>query len=58
MADLVERYIYEVGRYLPKKERAEIQAELRSQIIEHPFAAIGFALAAGYLIGRAINAAR
>jgi hypothetical protein len=32
MADLVERYIHEVGRYLPQKERADIQAELRSQI--------------------------
>ena len=32
MADLVERYIHQVGRYLPGKERAEIEAELRSQI--------------------------
>lgn len=32
MADLVERYIREVGRYLPAKERADIEAELRSQI--------------------------
>jgi hypothetical protein len=32
MADLVERYIHQVGRYLPSKERADIQAELRSQI--------------------------
>jgi hypothetical protein len=32
MADLVERYIHEVGRYLPQKERAEVEAELRSQI--------------------------
>lgn len=32
MADLVERYIHEVGRYVPQKERAEIEAELRSQI--------------------------
>lgn len=31
---------------------------VRSFVAEHPFAAIGFALAAGYLIGRAINAAR
>ena len=30
MADLVERYVHQVGRYLPKKERAEIEAELRS----------------------------
>lgn len=32
MADLVERYVHQVGRYLPPKERAEIEAELRSQI--------------------------
>lgn len=32
MADLIERYIHEVGRYVPQKERAEIEAELRSQI--------------------------
>jgi hypothetical protein len=31
---------------------------VRSFVAEHPFAAVGFALAAGYLIGRAINAAR
>jgi hypothetical protein len=32
MSDLVERYVHQVGRYLPPKERAEIEAELRSQI--------------------------
>lgn len=32
MAELVERYVHQVGRYLPPKERAEIEAELRSQI--------------------------
>jgi hypothetical protein len=32
MTDLVERYVHQVGRYLPPKERAEIEAELRSQI--------------------------
>jgi hypothetical protein len=32
MSNLVERYIHQVGRYLPSKERADIQAELRSQI--------------------------
>jgi len=32
MAELVERYIHQVGRYLPGKERADIEAELRSQI--------------------------
>ncbi len=28
--DLIDRYVYEVGRYLPRKNRADIQAELRS----------------------------
>jgi hypothetical protein len=32
VAELVERYVHQVGRYLPPKERAEIEAELRSQI--------------------------
>jgi len=32
MTDLVERYIHQVGYYLPQKERADIEAELRSQI--------------------------
>jgi len=32
MSELVERYVHQVGRYLPNKEREEIQAELRSQI--------------------------
>lgn len=32
MTELVERYVHQVGRYLPQKERADIQAELRSQI--------------------------
>ena len=32
MTDLVERYVHQVGIYLPKKERADIKAELRSQI--------------------------
>jgi hypothetical protein len=32
MADLVERYVHQVGLLLPPKERAEIEAELRSQI--------------------------
>lgn len=30
MNDLLERYLHQVGRYLPPKERAEIEAELRS----------------------------
>lgn len=32
MSDLVERYVQQVGRYLPAKERKEVEAELRSQI--------------------------
>lgn len=32
MSDLIERYVHEVGRYVPQKEREEIMAELRSQI--------------------------
>ncbi|MAS35529.1 MAG: hypothetical protein CL610_16070 [Anaerolineaceae bacterium] len=32
MNELVERYVHQVGRYLPQKERAEIEAELRSLI--------------------------
>lgn len=32
MTELVDRYIHQVGRYLPKKDRADIEAELRSLI--------------------------
>ena len=32
MADLIEKYVHQVGRYVPEKERAEIEAELRSMI--------------------------
>lgn len=32
MNELVERYVHQVGRHVPPKERAEIEAELRSQI--------------------------
>lgn len=32
MTELVERYVHQVGRYLPSRERAEIEAELRSMI--------------------------
>lgn len=32
MSDLVARYVHQVGQNLPKKDRAEIEAELRSQI--------------------------
>jgi hypothetical protein len=34
MTELVERYVHRVGRYLPPKERVEIEAELRSQILD------------------------
>jgi hypothetical protein len=32
MAEMVERYVHQVGRYLPEKEREDILAELRSLI--------------------------
>lgn len=32
MTDLMERYLHEVGRYVPPKARADIQTELRSLI--------------------------
>lgn len=32
MSDLLARYIHQVGNYVPPQERAEIEAELRSQI--------------------------
>lgn len=32
MTELTERYVHQVGRYLPEKDRADIQRELRSQI--------------------------
>ncbi len=32
MTELIERYVHQVGRYVPPRERAEIEAELRSQI--------------------------
>lgn len=32
MSDLVERYVHQVGRYLPKDERKEVENELRSLI--------------------------
>lgn len=32
--ELIERYIHEVGRFLPAKNRADIQAELRSLLSE------------------------
>lgn len=32
--ELIERYLHEVGRYLPAKKRADIQAELRSLLVD------------------------
>lgn len=32
MAELIERYVHQVGGYLSKRERTEVEAELRSQI--------------------------
>lgn len=34
MNELVERYIHQVGRYVPSGERDEIESELRSQILD------------------------
>ena len=31
---LIERYIHEVGRYLPRKNRDDIQAELKSSVVD------------------------
>ena len=31
---LIDRYVYEVGRHLPRKNRSDIQAELRSSLID------------------------
>ncbi len=32
--DLIERYVYEVGRQLPRKKRADIQVELKSTLVD------------------------
>ena len=32
--ELIDRYVYDVGRYLPRKNRADIQAELRSLLMD------------------------
>ena len=32
--NLIDRYIHEVGRYMPRKNRADIQAELRSSVVD------------------------
>jgi hypothetical protein len=32
MTELVERYVHQIGRYLPQKDRADIEKELRSMI--------------------------
>lgn len=34
MSELVERYIHHVGRYLPKRERGDIEVELKSLIYD------------------------
>jgi hypothetical protein len=31
---MLDRYIYEVGRYLPRKNRGDIQAELKSSVVD------------------------
>ncbi|MGB3700020.1 MAG: hypothetical protein WA997_02020 [Anaerolineales bacterium] len=32
--DLIDRYVYEVGRQLPRKNRADIQVELKSTLVD------------------------
>jgi len=32
--ELIDRYVYEVGKYLPRKNRVDIQAELRSVLFD------------------------
>ena len=32
--ELIERYVYEVGRQLPRKQRADIQVELKSTLVD------------------------
>jgi len=32
--ELIERYVYEVGRHLPRKNRADIQVELKSTLVD------------------------
>ena len=32
--ELIERYVYEVGRHLPRKQRADIQVELKSTLVD------------------------
>ena len=32
--DLIERYVFEVGRHLPRKNRADIQVELKSTLVD------------------------
>jgi hypothetical protein len=32
--NLIDRYVHEVGRYLPRKNKADIQAELRSLLVD------------------------
>jgi len=39
--DLIDRYIREVGRHLPRKNRADIQAELQSTLVDTLEAQVG-----------------
>jgi hypothetical protein len=39
--DLIERYVREVGRHLPRKNRADIQAELQSTLVDTLEAQVG-----------------
>ena len=39
--DLIERYVSEVGRHLPRKNRADIQAELQSTLMDTLEAQVG-----------------
>lgn len=45
--ELIERYVHEVGRRLPKKQRADVEAELRSLLMDALEARAGAAPAAG-----------
>ncbi len=39
--ELIDRYVYEVGRRLPRKNRADIQVELRSTLVDTLEARVG-----------------
>ncbi len=32
--ELIDRYVYEVGRHLPRKDRSDIQVELQSTLVD------------------------